>query len=88
MNILNNEEKDLLNSFEHDEWESVGEVKRLEQIKSYAQATLEQDKPIILRLSSLDLKAIQIKAMKEGIPYQTLISNVLHKFATDKLREF
>jgi len=87
MNKLNNDEKDLLASFENDEWESVGNVTRLQQIQSYAKATLAKDKRITLRLSSLDLEAIQTKAIEEGIPYQTLISSILHKFVTGRLVE-
>lgn len=87
MNKLNNDEKDLLASFENDEWQSGGNVTRLQQIQSYAKATLAKDKRITLRLSSLDLEAIQKKAIEQGIPYQTLISSILHKFVTGRLVE-
>lgn len=87
MNKLNNDEKDLLESFENEEWQSVGDATRLQQITSYAKATLAKDKKITLRLSSLDLEAIQTRAIEEGIPYQTLISSILHKFVTGRLME-
>ncbi|WP_017293006.1 CopG family antitoxin [Geminocystis herdmanii] len=87
MNKLNQEEKDLLDSFENEEWQSVGDATRLQQIQSYAKATLAKDKKITLRLSSLDLEAIQTRAIEEGIPYQTLISSILHKFVTGRLVE-
>ncbi|MBL1209387.1 CopG family antitoxin [Geminocystis sp. GBBB08] len=87
MNILDQDEQNLLESFENEEWQSVGDAQRLQQIKSYAKATLAQDKKITLRLSSLDLEAIQTRAIEEGIPYQTLISSVLHKFVTGRLIE-
>ena len=40
-----------------------------------------------IRMSSKDVHAIQVKALAEGIPYQTLISSVLHKYVTGKLKE-
>ena len=66
---------------------SVGDKTRLAQLRSYAKATLAKDKRITLRLSSFDLDAIQAKAIEEGIPYQTLISSILHKYATGLLVE-
>lgn len=87
MTKLDPEEKDLLESFEKGEWQSVGDCQRLEQLKGYAKATLAKDKRITLRLSSLDLDAIQTRAIEEGIPYQTLISSILHKYVTGRLVE-
>jgi predicted DNA binding CopG/RHH family protein len=84
---LDSEEKEILESFEQGEWESVGDKTRLAQLRSYAKATLAKDKRITLRLSSFDLDAIQAKAIEEGIPYQTLISSILHKYATGLLVE-
>jgi predicted DNA binding CopG/RHH family protein len=51
---------------------------RMAELKSYAKETLTQDQKITLRLSSLNLEALQAKAIEEGIPYQTLISSILH----------
>lgn len=87
MTKLDPEEKDLLESFEKGEWQSVGDSQRLEQLKGYAKATLAKDKRITLRLSSIDLDAIQTRAIEEGIPYQTLISSILHKYVTGRLVE-
>lgn len=87
MNRLDQEEQNLLESFENEEWQSVGDAQRLQQIKSYAKATLAQDTKITLRLSSFDLEMIQTRAIEEGIPYQTLISSILHKFVTGRLIE-
>lgn len=84
---LDSEEKKILKSFEQGEWESVGDKTRFAQLRSYAKATLAKDKRITLRLSSFDLDAIQAKAIEEGIPYQTLISSILHKYATGLLVE-
>jgi predicted DNA binding CopG/RHH family protein len=74
-------------SFEKDEWQSVGDPSRLAKLRSYAKATLAKDKRITLRLSSIDLDAIQTKAIEEGIPYQIFISSILHKYITGRLVE-
>ena len=52
-----------------------------------AKSTFKKDSRVNIRMSSKDVHAIQIKALEEGIPYQTLISSVLHKFVTGKLKE-
>jgi predicted DNA binding CopG/RHH family protein len=87
MTELDNEEKDFLETFEAGEWQSVKEPARLQELQSYAKATIAKDKRITLRLSSLDLESIQTIAIEEGIPYQTLISSILHKYITGKLVE-
>jgi predicted DNA binding CopG/RHH family protein len=87
MTQLNPEEQQILDSYESDEWHSVATPARIAELKSYAKATLTKDKKITLRLSSLDLEALQAKAIEEGIPYQTLISSILHKYITGRLVE-
>jgi predicted DNA binding CopG/RHH family protein len=87
MTELDNEEKELLETFEAGEWQSVKEPARLQELQSYAKAAIVKDKRITLRLSSIDLESIQTIAVEEGIPYQTLISSVLHKYVTGKLVE-
>ena len=49
--------------------------------------TFKKDRRINIRISSRDLDALQKKALVEGIPYQTLIASVLHKYAAGRLRE-
>jgi predicted DNA binding CopG/RHH family protein len=93
MNKLDREEQEILSTFEAGEWQSVKEPNRLLELQSYAKATLTQplepkiakDKRITLRLSSADLEGIQSRAIEEGIPYQTLISSVIHKYITGRL---
>ncbi len=62
MSKLDDEEKEILESFEKGEWESVGDSNRLAQLQSYAKSTIAKDKRITLQLSSMDLDAIQAKA--------------------------
>ena len=53
----------------------------------YAKATFRKDRRLNIRLSSKDLEAIQKRALPEGLPYQTLIPSLLHKYATGRLKE-
>ncbi len=86
---LDDEEKDLIESIEKDEWIALPE-KEQEQLKtkakSYAEATLKKDKRMNIRISERDLRRLKTKALEEGIPYQTLVSMVLHKYVTGKLK--
>ena len=66
------------------------EVRRRRQASSVLplrQATFRKDRRLNIRLSSKDLEAIQKRALAEGLPYQTLIASLLHKYATGRLRE-
>ena len=85
---MNNEEKDILDSYEKGQWRPVKnrkqEVKRLQQ---YARNTLQKDKRINIRMSSKDLDRIRVMATQQGIPYQTLISSIIHKYVSGYLKE-
>ena len=79
---LNDSEKQLLDSFENDEWKSVKDFDKQKRIaKTAAKNTLRKDARINIRLSTTDLLRIKQKAAFEGIPYQTLIASILHKYA-------
>ena len=85
---LDQEEKDLLGSYERGEWQSVKELEaESRQYRAYARATLRKDARVNIRISSKDLEALQRKALEEGIPYQTLIASVLHKYISGRLVE-
>jgi predicted DNA binding CopG/RHH family protein len=82
------DEKALLESVERGEWKSSSDGKRERtRYTSYAHATFRKDRRLNIRLSSKDLEAIQKRALAEGLPYQTLISSLLHKYAAGRLRE-
>ena len=83
---IDQEEKDLMESIERDEWQPVKNFDR-ERKKAIeaARSTLKKDKRINLRLSQKDYHQIQIKAIEEGIPYQTLISSIVHKYLNGSL---
>lgn len=75
------DEKALLRSVESGEWHSVKDLKaEVRRYQGYARATLHKDRRINIRISSKDLDGVQRKALEEGIPYQTLISSVIHKY--------
>ena len=85
---LDKEEKDLLDSYEQNEWRSVADQgAEFERYRQYARATSKKDMRVNIRLSKKDLEAIQKRALEEGIPYQTLMSSVLHKYANGRLVE-
>lgn len=82
------EENQILEAFESAGLRSAGlSPEALLQYQSYAEATFRKDARINIRLSSRDLKNLQKKALAEGIPYQTLISSVLHKYVEGRLQE-
>ncbi len=83
---LDNEEKELLESYEAENWEAIENSKA--QIKEYteiAKDSLKKDKRINIRISARDLSELRRKAVNEGIPYQTLISSILHKYINGSL---
>ena len=85
---LDKDERELLKSVEAGEWRSVrGKDKEIERYQEYARATFKKDRRVNIRMSSKDLEALQKRALVEGIPYQTLISSVLHKYIAGRLKE-
>ena len=78
---LDNNEKDILGSYENGEWIEVPDMKdEIKKHVDYAKSTTRKDKRVNIRMSQRDLESLQRKALEEGIPYQTLISSLLHKF--------
>ncbi len=81
-------EKEILSAYEKGELKSISPTKaQLAKFKAAATATIIKDRRINIRLSSPDLMDIQARAMEEGIPYQTFIASVLHKYAAGRLIE-
>jgi predicted DNA binding CopG/RHH family protein len=81
-------EDDILESYESGEWKSVANLdEEIARYASSAAATLTKDKRINIRLSSRDLEDIQMRAAEEGMPYQTLIASIVHKYASGRLVE-
>jgi predicted DNA binding CopG/RHH family protein len=87
-NRLDNEEKEILNDYENDEYVEIPDMgEEIKKHAEYAKATFLKNKRINIRISQKDLESIQRKALEEGIPYQTLISSLIHKYTAGKLVE-
>jgi predicted DNA binding CopG/RHH family protein len=85
---LQQDELELLASYETEEWKSVKNLKeQKERYRAYARATFRKDKRVNIRISEKDLLDLQKKAIRQGIPYQTLLASVLHKYANGVLIE-
>jgi predicted DNA binding CopG/RHH family protein len=87
MSKLDPYELEVLEAFESGKLKSVATKAELARMRSAARATAIKDKRVNIRLSSADLLDIQAQALKEGMPYQTLIASVLHKYVTGRLEE-
>ena len=86
--ILDKDEQEILESFERGEWKSVQNVKsEIMKHQQYARKTLKKDKRVNIRISSKVLEEIQALAVENGIPYQTLMSSILHRYVSGYLIE-
>jgi len=85
---LSNEEKDILETYEAEEWQSAdSHITEGSKYQEYAKATFKKDKRVNIRISTKNLEALQQRALEEGIPYQTLMSSILHKYINGRLVE-
>lgn len=83
---IDQEERDLLASLENEAWQPVPDFKaEHEKVIQAARNTLKKDKRINLRLSQKDYHRIQVKAIEEGLPYQTFIASLIHKYLNGSL---
>lgn len=85
---LDKEEQDILDSFERGEWKPVAN-RSLEIARHvrYARNTLAKDRRVNIRISSKDLEEIQALAVEDGMPYQTLMASVLHRYVSGRFAE-
>ncbi|BCG63210.1 MAG: antitoxin, BrnT family [Methyloprofundus sp.] len=81
------EENEILESYENDEWVSVSNSSDIEKYKIAAKNTFKKNKRVNIRISAMDLELLQERALIEGLPYQTLMSSVLHKYVTGRLAD-
>jgi len=84
---LNKEEKDILTSVERGEWKATTQKADLRRYQDAARQMMKKDARLNIRISSQDLKSLQKRAMEEGLPYQTFVSSLLHKYVTGRLVE-
>jgi predicted DNA binding CopG/RHH family protein len=88
MNKPDPEEKDILDAFEGGKLKPVkNRARELARHRKAAEATFTKDSRINIRISSKDLRALQKRALAEGMPYQTLVSSVLHKYVEGQMVE-
>ncbi len=85
---LDEEEKEILEAFERGELKRVANAdQEIERIRLAARNTLKKSKRVTLRVTEHDFNAAHIRAMEEGMPYQTLLSSVIHKYLSGRLVE-
>jgi predicted DNA binding CopG/RHH family protein len=85
---LSKEEKELMDSVDRGEWKRISNFeKEKKKAMLAARATLKKNKRVNIRISQTDLEYLQRRAFEEGIPYQTLMTSVLHKFAHGRLSD-
>ena len=81
-------EKDILESVEKGEWRQIANFKQeAVRYQQAARATLRKDKRVNIRMTERDLVYFQKAAVHEGLPYQTFISSILHKYINGRLIE-
>ena len=80
-------EQEVIAVFENGRLKSVANKAEFAKFKAAARATAIKDRRVNIRLSSGDLGDIQVRALEEGVPYQTLIASVLHKYVAGRLEE-
>ena len=85
---LTREEQELLDSVEQGEWERVeGFEQEVARYREAARTTMRKDKRVNIRMTERDFVHFQKAALREGLPYQTLISSILHKYISGRLVE-
>ena len=85
---LDDHERDLMASVEAGEWTSVNELSNARrEAQALARNTLRKDTRMNIRISSRDLAALRARALAEGLPYQALVTSILHKYLSGALAE-
>jgi len=88
MKSLARYEREVLGAYEKGALVSVRPTKaQLAGFREAARATFVKNRRVNIRLSAADLMDIQARAYEEGVPYQTLIASVLHKYVAGRLQE-
>jgi len=86
-NKLDQYEQGLLDSYENDEWVAVTNETDMARYKEAAKNAFKKNKRVNIRISQLDLELLQERALIEGLPYQTLMASILHKYVTGRFAE-
>ncbi len=84
--LTKKEEKELIESVERGEWTPVKKNRKdLLRFREAARETLRKDARINIRLTKRDFFNLKTKALKEGMPYQTLVASVIHKYVSGQM---
>ncbi len=84
---LDDEEREIIEAMKRGEYVSAPDLaERKKEFKQAAANTMKK-KPITVRIQQQDIERIKVKAMEQGIPYQTLVSSILHRYAKGTLKE-
>ena len=85
---IDDDEREIITSLEADEWISVADADIYKaEATEIARSTMRKDRRMNVRISERDLRNLKVRAAEEGIPYQTLVTMVLHKYVTGQLTE-
>ena len=85
---IDDEEREIIDSLEADEWVSIADADTYKaQAIEIARSTMRKDRRMNVRISERDMRNLKIRAAEEGVPYQTLVTMVLHKYVTGQLTE-
>ncbi len=86
--FIDDDEREIIGSLEADEWISVADADiNKAEATEIARSTMRKDRRMNVRISERDMRNLKIRAAEEGIPYQTLVTMVLHKYVTGQLTE-
>ena len=87
-NDLNSEERDILERFERDEIRPAPDAEReFDLARHAARNTFNKTRRVNLRMTERDFNLAHSRAREEGLPYQTLLSSVIHKYLSGRLTE-
>ena len=83
---IDTQEKDILEDFEKGNFVSVADVdEKIQLAKQAAKNYIKRDNRVNIRISNADLNMVRKMAAEEGLPYQTLLSSIIHKFVSGRL---
>src|SRR3989338_1547012 len=88
MVFFDDEERELYESVERGEWKPVRNSRAIiERHAAYARYTIAKNKSVTFRVNAWDIERLKARALQEGIPYQTLLSSLVHKYVSGRLKE-
>jgi predicted DNA binding CopG/RHH family protein len=86
--FLDTEEQELMETLEQDGWRPVDNLDEWKtRLSNAATQTFSKDQRMNIRITQTDFEGIKVRATEEGMPYQTLISSILHKYLSGRLVE-